>query len=42
MVTSMQAKHNHKKGCALFTLHISSDKGKDVGDAKVLKRYSIL
>lgn len=30
MVTAMQAKHNLRKGCVLFAIHIYSDKGKDV------------
>ena len=42
MVTTMQAKRNHRKECVLFAVHISSDKGKDVEDAKVLSRYPIL
>ena len=42
MVTSMQAKHSRRKGCVLFVVHISSDKGKDVEDVEVIKRYSIL
>jgi len=42
MVTAMQAKHSHRKGCVLFAVHISSDKGKDFEDAKVLRRYLIL
>lgn len=39
IVTSMQAKHHSRKGCVLFAVHVSSDKGKDV---EVLKRYPIL
>ena len=42
MVTTMQAKCSCRKGCVLFAIHISSDKGKDVEDVKVLKRYPIL
>ena len=42
MVTTMQAKHNHRKGCVLFAVHVSSDKGKDVEDTKVLNRYPVL
>ena len=30
MVTTMQAKRSRKKGCKLFAVHISSDKGKEV------------
>ena len=42
MVTTMQTKCSHRKGCVLFTMHISSDKGKDVEDAEVLSSYLIL
>ena len=42
MVTTMQAKRNHIKGCVLFIAHTCSDKGKDVEDAEVLRRYPIL
>ena len=42
MVTAMQAKHSRGKGCVLFVVHISSDKGKDVEDENLLKRYPIL
>lgn len=42
MVTTMQEKHNSMKMCVLFAVHISSDKGKDVKDVEVLKRYPIL
>jgi len=42
MVIAMQAKHNCRKGCVLFVVHISSDKGKDVEDVEVLKRYPVL
>ena len=42
MVTTMQAKHSHRKGFALFAVHISSDKGKEVEDANVLIRYPII
>jgi len=42
MVTIMQAKCSRKKGCKLFTIQISSDKGKEVEDADVLRRYPIL
>ena len=38
MVTTMQANHSCRKGCALFVVHIYADKGKDVEDAEVLKR----
>lgn len=36
MVTVMQAKYSHRKGCVFFAVHISSDKGKDVEDVEVL------
>ena len=42
MVTAMQAKHSHKKGCVLFAVHVFSDKGKEVEDAYVLSRYLVL
>jgi len=42
MVIAMQENHSHRKGCVLFVVHISSDKGKDVEDAEVFKRYLIL
>ena len=42
MVKTMQDKHSHKKGCILFEVHISSDKGKEVEDANVLNRYPFL
>ena len=42
MVSIMQAKRIHRKVSALFAVHISSDKGKEVEDAYVLRRYPIL
>ena len=42
MVIAMQEKHGCKKWCVWFVVHISSDKGKDVEDAEVLKRYLVL
>ena len=30
MVTAMQASYSHEKGCKIFVVHISSDKGKEV------------
>jgi len=42
IVTTMQVKHSCRKGCVLFTTHISSGKGKDVEDVEVLKRYQVL
>jgi len=41
-ITTMQAKHSYMKGCVLFAVHISNDKGKDVEDDEVLKRYIVL
>ena len=38
----MQEKCTSKKGCVLFAVNISSDKGKDVEDFEVLKTYPIL
>lgn len=42
MVTTMQEKHNCRKGCVLFVVHISSDKGKEVEDTNILNRYIVL
>ena len=42
MVTIMQEKRNSRKGCVLLAVNISDYKGKDVEDAKILKRYSVL
>ena len=42
MVTTMQAKRNSRKGCVLFVVHISSEKGKEDEDVEVLSRYPIL
>jgi len=39
MVTTRQEKHNRKKRCVLFTVHTSSEKGKDIEDVEVLRRY---
>lgn len=42
MVISMQNNYNHRKGCVLFGVHISSNKGKDVEDVEDLKKYPAL
>lgn len=42
MVTSIQENHIHRKGCKLFGVHISSEKGKEVEDVDVLSRYPLL
>ena len=42
MVTTMKAKCNHRKGCVLFAVHISCDKGKEAKDADVLSKYLVL
>ena len=42
MVTTMHTKHSHKKCCVMFTVHISSDKVKEVEDADVLRRHRVL
>jgi len=43
MVRAMQAKHScSRKGCVLFALHVLNNKGKDVKDVEVLKRYPFL
>jgi len=41
-VIVMQEKHSHRKGCTLFAVHIYSDKGKEVEDEDVLRRYLVL
>jgi len=40
MVTSMQEKCSHRKGCKLFAVHIFSDKSKEVEDADVFNNCS--
>ena len=42
MVTAIEAKCSHRKGCVLFAVNISSDKGKEEEDVEILNRYSIL
>lgn len=42
MVIAMQEKCSHKKGCVLFSLHISGDKSKEVEDVDILRRYPVL
>eukprot|EP00253_Pinus_taeda_P019959 PITA_19959 len=42
MVTTMQAKRIRRIGYMLFAVHISSDKGKEVEDVDVLRRYLVL
>ena len=42
MVKTMQEKCSHGKGCMLFIVHSSSDKGKEVEGAGVLSRYLVL
>ena len=42
MVIAMQEKCIHKKGCKLFAMHISSDKGNEAKDANVLRRYPVI
>ena len=42
MVITIQAKCSHRKGCVLFAVHISSDKGKEVEDADMLIKYPVL
>jgi len=38
----MKEKSSCRKGCVLFVVHNSSDKGKDIEDDEVLKRYLVL
>ena len=42
MVTTMQEKRSHIKGCVLFAFQISSDKGKEVENANLLSRDPVL
>jgi len=42
MVTTIPEKCNHMKGCLLFPMHVSSNKGKDVEDEEVLNNYVAL
>jgi len=42
MDKNMQVKHNSRKGCVLFTVHISSGKVKDVENFELLNMYMIL
>jgi len=42
IVTTMQDKRSFRKGCVLFVVHIFSDKGKDIEDDEVVKKYAIL
>lgn len=42
MITTMQEKINCRKVFVLFIVYASSDKGKDVEDEEMLKRYPIL
>jgi len=42
MVITMQEKCSRMKGCKLFAVHISSDKGKEVEDVVVLRTYKVL
>lgn len=39
MVIAMYSKCSCRKGCVLFTVNLSSDKGKDVEDSKFMKRF---
>ena len=41
MVTSIQEKHSYRKGCVMFVVHIYIDKGNDVEDAEVSRKYPI-
>ena len=42
MVNTIQGKHSCRKGCVMFAVNISSEKGKGVRDEKILKRYHVL
>ena len=41
-VKIMKEKRSCIKGCKLFSIHVSSDKGKEAEDADVLNRYPVL
>ena len=41
-MTAMQENRSRRKGCMLFEVNISSDKGKEVEDEDLLNRYPIL
>lgn len=42
MVIAMHAKRSCRKGCVMFVVQISSDKGKEVKDVDVLSSYPVL
>jgi len=42
MVINMKEECSHTKGCVLFVVHVSNDKGKHVDDEEVLKRSPFL
>jgi len=42
MFTTMKVKRNCRKCCVMFVVHISSEKGKEVKDTYVLRRYPVL
>ena len=42
MVIAMQANRSCRKGCVMVAVRISSDKGKEVEDDDVLRRYPFL
>lgn len=42
MVTTIEGKRSHRKGCILYTIYIYSDKGKEDEDDEVLRRYHVL
>ena len=42
MVTAMEANRSSTKGCVMFAMNISSEKGKYVEDVQIFKRYHVL
>lgn len=42
MVTTIHAKSSCRKGCVMFAMNISTNKGKEVEDTNVLRRYPVL
>jgi len=42
MVTTMWTKKYYRIWCVMFAVHVFSEKGKDVEDAKIFKRYLVL
>jgi len=41
MVTIMQLKHNHRKGCVLFAIDVCSEKENEYENDEVLRKYLV-